>query len=130
MQSNKEKIKIIAFDLDDVLCIRDSNEGDLEKYLSCKPIQKMIDICNKCYYSGYEIIIYTARGMTSQTGDPSKVYHYLYELTKKQLSDWEVKYHKLVMGKQHYDLLIDDKASFSGDISDFDDIERTLSGWR
>ena len=29
--------KIIAFDLDDVLCSRTSNEGDIEKYNSCLP---------------------------------------------------------------------------------------------
>jgi len=126
MRPNKEKTKVIAFDLDDVLCIRSSNEGDIKKYFSCIPVKKMIDICNECYEKGYEIIIYTARGMTSQTGDPSKVYHYLYELTKKQLSDWEVKYHKLVMGKQHYDLLIDDKAINSNNINNIKQIERFL----
>ena len=130
MRSDKEKTKIIAFDLDDVLCSRDSNEGALEKYLSCKPIQKMIDICNECYNSGYEIIIYTARGMTSQSGDISKIYHNLYELTKEQLTEWGVHHHKLVMGKQHYDLLIDDKASFSGNIDSVADIEQAITGGR
>ena len=130
MQSNKQKAKIIAFDLDDVLCTRTSNKGDIRKYLSCSPVQKMIDICNECYDSGYEIIIYTARGMTSQGGDVSKIYHNLYELTKDQLIKWGVKHHKLVMGKQHYDLLIDDKDSFSGNISSVTDIEQAIDGGR
>jgi len=130
MRSNKEKTKIIAFDLDDVLCTRDSDRGDLEKYFSCKPVQKMIDICNECYDAGYEIIVYTARGMTSQAGDVSKIYHNLYELTKDQLEEWNVKHHRLVMGKQHYDLLIDDKASFSGNISSIADIEQAIAGGR
>lgn len=130
MQSNKEKTKIIAFDLDDVLCTRESNEGDLKKYLSCTPIQKMIDICNECYDSGYEIIVYTARGMTSQSGDVSKVYHNLYELTKNQLLEWGVKHHRLVMGKQHYDLLIDDKVRFSENVNNISDIEQAIAGGR
>jgi hypothetical protein len=126
MRSNKEKIKIIAFDLDDVLCVRESEEGDLKKYLSCKPVQEMIDICNQCYENGYEVIIYTARGMTSQSGDVNKIYHYLYELTKKQLSEWRVRYHRLVMGKQHYDLLIDDKAINSDSIDNIIQIEKFI----
>ena len=130
MQSNKQKAKIIAFDLDDVLCTRTSNKGDIRKYLSCSPVQKMIDICNECYDSGYEIIIYSARGMTSQGGDVSKIYHNLYELTNDQLIKWGVKHHKLVMGKQHYDLLIDDKASFSGNISSVAYIEQAIVGGR
>jgi hypothetical protein len=126
MQSNKQKAKIIAFDLDDVLCTRTSNKGDLKKYLSCSPVQKMIDICNECYDSGCEIIIYTARGMTTQNGDVSKIYHNLYELTKAQLTEWGIKHHKLVMGKQHYDLLIDDKAIFSGNINSVSDVEQAI----
>ena len=33
-----------------------------------------------------------------------------YELTVKQLKDWNVKYHKLIMGKPSFDIIIDDKA--------------------
>ena len=103
--------KVIAFDLDDVLCERDSDlGGPIAKYKNCKPIYKMIDICNKCYESGSHIIIYTARGMTTQKGNINSVYSKLYEMTKKQLDQWGVKHHQLVMGKIHYDLLIDDKA--------------------
>ena len=118
--------KTIAFDLDDVLCSRESNGGDIKKYLSCRPTQKMIDICNQCYDSGHEIIVYTARGMTTQYGDISKIYHHLYELTKQQLSDWGIKHHRLVMGKQHYDLLIDDKAVNSEIIETAEQIEEYL----
>ena len=33
-----------------------------------------------------------------------------YNLTVKQLKKWNVKYHKLIIGKPSYDLIIDDKA--------------------
>ena len=32
------------------------------------------------------------------------------ELTKKQLTDWGIRYDKLLMGKPSYDLYIDDKS--------------------
>ena len=44
MQANNEENKIIAFDLDDVLCRRDTDVITIDKYLSCYPIQKMVDI--------------------------------------------------------------------------------------
>ena len=130
MRKDNGKTEIIAFDLDDVLCVRDDVEGAVKKYLTCKPIQEMIEICNKCYDDGYEIVIYTARGMTSFKGNHHEVYDNLFELTKQQLIDWGVKYHKLIMGKAHYDLLIDDKASFSGDICEISDVRRALAGRR
>ena len=33
-----------------------------------------------------------------------------FKLTKIQLKQWNVKYHKLILGKPTYDLIIDDKA--------------------
>ena len=49
------------------------------------------------------------------------------KLTKNQLNKWGVKHHKLVMGKLHYDLLIDDKAVFSDEIHNLEDIESRLN---
>ena len=102
--------KIIAFDLDDVLCSRTSEDGDIEKYKSCKPNQEMIKVLNKCYEKGHKIIIYTARGMTCFKGNVNDIYSNLYEITKTQLDQWGVNYHQLIMGKIHFDLFIDDKA--------------------
>ena len=108
--------KIIAFDLDDVLCHRSSNEGGIKKYYSCYPDKKMIEIVNKLYEQGATIKIYTARGMSVFSGDVNKIYSNLYNLTLEQLNDWGIMYHELVMGKLHYDLLIDDKALNSIDV--------------
>ena len=36
-----------------------------------------------------------------------------FKLTKTQLKKWKVKYHKLILGKPSYDLIVDDKGIFS-----------------
>ena len=115
--------KTIAFDLDDVLCSRTSNQDDIEKYYSCIPNQKMIDILNLCKSKGFKIIIYTSRGMTVFNGNVNDIYSNLYDLTQKQLKEWKVNYDQLIMGKVHYDLLIDDKAINSLNIKNIKDIE-------
>lgn len=103
---------IIAFDLDDVLCTRPKDVEHLghKKYDYCEPIQDMINILNKCYDRGDYIKIYTARGMSVFSGDVTKIYNNLFETTNQQLKGWGVRYHELIMGKIHYDLLIDDKV--------------------
>ena len=118
--------RTIAFDLDDVLCYRTSEEGRVSKYHSCVPIEGMIRIVNRCYDEGYTIVIYTARGMTGFRGNVIDIEANLYELTHNQLIDWGVKFHQLVMGKIHYDLLIDDKAVNSQNIKTDQDIRRYL----
>ena len=104
--------KIIAFDLDDTLCFRDKKYEHLgpNKYEYCEPIQDMIDICNKLYDEGNVIIIYTARGMNTFDSDVTLIYENLYDLTVKHLNKWGVKFNQLIMGKIHYDVIIDDKA--------------------
>jgi len=118
--------KIIAFDLDDVLCYRSTKKIGIDKYHDCKPIPEMIQIVNQCYNRGAKIIIYTARGMTVFGGNVSNIYTNLYQLTIEQLDRWGIEYHQLVMGKVHYDLLIDDKASNSEKIKTIKDIEEIL----
>ena len=40
----------------------------------------------------------------------TKAYELFYDLTKNQLSQWDVKFHDLLLGKPAADLYIDDKA--------------------
>jgi hypothetical protein len=120
------KSKIIAFDLDDVLCYRNTNKSGVDKYHECKPCYEMIDLVNQCYDNDMVVKIYTARGMETFSGDIFKIYNFLYDLTKKQLNNWGVKHHYLVMGKQHYDILIDDKAYNSLKIKSISDIKEKL----
>ena len=118
--------KVIAFDLDDVICFRTSNDGKVEKYKTCYPNQDMINIVNECYDRGATIKIYTARGMSVFQGDVNMIYSNLYTLTFNQLETWGVKFHELVMGKLHYDLLIDDKTVNYEEIKNIEDVEKWL----
>jgi hypothetical protein len=103
---------IYAFDLDDTLCTRDKNFEHLgpDKYKHCFPINPMIDKVNKLYDEGHIIYIYTARGMSQFNGNLIDIYNKLYVLTLDSLKEWGIKHHGLIMGKLHYDYLIDDKA--------------------
>ena len=114
----------LAFDLDDCICSRPDNIEHLgaEKYNHCKPINSMIEIVNECYNQGHHITIYTARSMTTFSGDVNKIYSELYNITINHLNEWGVKFHHLVMGKLHYDLLIDDKAINSLNIKSIKDV--------
>jgi quercetin dioxygenase-like cupin family protein len=87
----------IFIDLDNTLCVtEDSN------YAESKPINNRIKKVNKLKDEGNKITIWTARGQTSGIDYT--------ELTKKQLTDWGIRYDKLLMGKPSYDLYIDDKS--------------------
>ena len=105
-------MKTIAFDLDDVICCHhpDYDEVGVDKYYHCEPIESGVELVSEYYDKGYRIIIYTARGMGAYKGNVNLVYERLYDLTFNHLNEWGVKFHRLVMGKLSYDLLIDDKA--------------------
>lgn len=119
------KQKTIAFDLDDVLCLRPKGYEDLgpSKYNYCYPIEENIQLVNSLYNDGYKIVIYTARGMSQFNGDVTEIYSQLYLQTINQLNSWGLKYHQLVMGKIHYDVLIDDKVLNSNKIDKEEIIE-------
>jgi len=88
---------IYYVDIDGTICT--STKGDYEK---AEPFLNNIDTINKLYEEGNEVVYWTARGST--TGIDWT------ELTSKQLSEWGAKYHKLMLGKPHYEVFICDKA--------------------
>lgn len=87
----------IFVDVDGTICTR---RLDLD-YSHSRPLRSRIEKINKLYDEGHEIIYWTARG--SRTGKD------WYLFTKKQLSEWGVKYHNFMTGKPEYDIFIDDK---------------------
>jgi arabinose-5-phosphate isomerase len=89
----------IYIDCDETICHYKNVE---RKYENALPIVKNIDKINKLYDLGHTITIWTARGTVTKIDYT--------ELTKQQLSSWNVKYHKLLFGKPPYDLYIDDKS--------------------
>jgi len=89
--------KTFCFDIDGVIAtIVPDNRYDL-----AKPQQDNINIINSLYEQGHQIILFTGRG--SATGINWT------EVTKKQMIDWNVKYHKLLFGKPAADYYVDDK---------------------
>lgn len=91
-------MKTYVFDIDGTI-VTDTN-GDYPKAL---PIKAAIDRLNQLYDSGNRIILMTARGMTSKVDYT--------EFTKKQMKDFGIKFHELIMNvKPKADFYIDDKA--------------------
>lgn len=84
-------------DLDNTLCRTNGND-----YENSTPISERIEYVNSLKQAGNNITIWTARG--SKTGIDYQ------ELTKQQLSNWNIQYDKLLLGKPPYDIYIDDKS--------------------
>ena len=95
----------ICFDLDGVIC--NNTYGDYENAF---PFENSIKKINQLYNEGNYIIIFTARFMGRSNNDIDKAYDLGFELTKKQLAEWQVKYHELILGKPEFDILVDDKS--------------------
>lgn len=88
----------LAFDLDGTLCTLTSGAYEL-----AEPFSERIAQVNKLGEQGNRIIVFTARGVTSKRD--------LREFTIQQLNSWGLNFDELIMGKPHFDLLIDDKAT-------------------
>lgn len=94
---NSNELKTFVFDIDGTICT--NTNGDYEK---AKPYFDRIKFINNLFEKGNKIIMFTARGYTTNIN--------WQELTKKQLSDWGLKYHDLKLKKPFGDIYIDDKG--------------------
>jgi len=104
------KKKILCFDLDDDICLNVYNKFNLIDYKKSRPIKKSVKIINNLYKSGYQIDIFTARGMSRYNGNINLIHKKLKKLTLMQLKKWKLKYHNLYFGKPYYDFILDDKG--------------------
>ena len=90
---------IYCFVIDGTICTSVENS----RYEQAKPFSKMVSKINELYNCGHTIKIMTARGCVSGK-DWS-------DFTEKQLKDWGVLYHELIMNqKPHAHVFVDDKA--------------------
>lgn len=96
---------IICFDLDNTICITKK-----KNYMKAKPKKEVIILINKLYDKGHIIKIFTSRYMGRNNENKKKTYKQGYKNTFNQLNRWNVKFHKLLLGKPSYDIFIDDKA--------------------
>ena len=95
--------KIICFDVDNVIC-----KTQKKKYATAKPNEKAIKKINHLYKRGYIIKVFTGRYMGRNKENVKKAHKEGYKFTFEQLNKWEVKFHKLIMGKPSYDIIVDD----------------------
>ena len=105
--NKKKKTKTICFDIDNVLCTTKNS-----KYRNSKPKIQVVRKINKLYSDGHKIIFFTSRFMGRTNNNTKKAYSMGFKLTTNQLKKWKVKYHKLIMGKPSYDLIIDDLSIY------------------
>jgi uncharacterized HAD superfamily protein len=84
----------IAVDIDGILTM----ETDGHDYANRTPNERAISKVNFLYENGNRITLYSARFAEDE------------EITKAWLKKHGVKYHRLVLEKLQYDLLIDDKS--------------------
>ena len=90
---------IYCFDIDGTVCslVESSN------YELATPFPEAVKEINKLHTQGHEIIFMTARGSVSGIDWT--------ETTERQLREWGLKYHKLIMNqKPNADFYIDDKG--------------------
>jgi len=98
-------MKTYVFDIDGTICtLSDSN------YYEAQPYKNRVKFINNLYEQGNKIILHTARGMGRTNNDQAKAHNLFYSLTVKQLNEWDVKYHKLFLGKPSGDVYVDDKG--------------------
>ena len=69
-------------------------------YNKSTPIKRNIEMVNKLYDKGHTIKIFTARYM-GRSNENQVLAKKRFKLTKIQLKQWNVKYHKLILGKLH-----------------------------
>jgi hypothetical protein len=99
-------LKTYVFDVDGTVCTT-VDDGD---YLKAKPYKHRIKQINYLYEQGHTIIFHTARGMGRHRNIIQLAVDDFYLMTRKQLFDWDIKFHKLFMGKPSADIYIDDKG--------------------
>jgi len=93
---------VYCFDIDGTIC---SERGD-NRFDLAQPNEEVVSEINRLYGLGHKIIIFTSRHLHGKHKT----------LTKRQLKNWQVKYHELIYDKKpHYDLFVDSKSlnSFS-----------------
>ena len=99
---NQLRIITYCFDIDGTICT--DTQGD---YTSALPYAERIIHINDLFANGNTIKLFTARGST--TGIDWR------HITERQLSDWGVNYHELILGKPFADVFVDDRATSAAD---------------
>ena len=101
----------IVFDLDNTICVTDEESPLSVRYTNCIVKPRIRDLINRLYKKGHTIYIDTARASSHKGIKGIYMRWFITRLTKKQLKEWNISYHKLRVGvKLPADLYIDDKS--------------------
>ena len=103
---SKNKLRI-CFDLDNTLVTYPTIPND---YSSVKPVNSAIALVNQLKKDGHEIIIHTARRMTTHNNNVGKVIKDIAMVTLTTLDKFGIPYDELIFGKPIADIYIDDRA--------------------
>jgi CMP-N-acetylneuraminic acid synthetase len=106
----------VCFDIDGL--IAQKSIGD--DYSKALPNYPVIEMLNKLYADGHEVILFTARG--SSTGIDWK------QTTKTQLASWGCHYSKLLFGKPAADIYLDDRFVSIDELDNYVKILFTQNG--
>ena len=94
-----------CFDIDNTICTTVK-----KNYFKANPKKKVILLINSLYEKGHIIKIFTARYMGRNNDNINAAKKQGYKKTYNQLKKWNLKFHKLILGKPSFDIFIDDKA--------------------
>jgi len=94
-----------VFDIDGTICTKTDGAYEL-----AEPFYDRIKKINELYDAGHKIIFNTARGMGRSENSSKAAIRMFFDMTYKQLEEWSVKYHSLILGKPAGDVYIDDKG--------------------
>jgi len=101
---------VYVIDIDGTICSLPRQRDGQSDYSMSEPLKGRIEKFNKLFEDGHTIIYYTARGMGRTNNDRRLAHEMFYDVTKKQLRNWDVKFHDLILGKPAADVYVDDKA--------------------
>jgi CMP-N-acetylneuraminic acid synthetase len=97
----------VCFDIDGLI----AQKSIVNDYSKALPNYTVIEMLNKLYSGGHEVILFTARG--SATGIDWK------QATKTQLASWNCHYSKLLFGKPAADIYLDDRFVSIGELGNY-----------
>jgi len=95
-----------VFDLDGTICTQEK----MGTYQDALPIEKIVEKIRVLWCLGDYIIIFTARGMNTFSGNILAIERNMRPITEKWLRDHDVPYHELIFGKPAADVYVDDKG--------------------
>jgi capsule biosynthesis phosphatase len=88
-----------VIDIDGTICVAPKNENDSYDYANAKPISKVIEKIIALKEAGHTIILHTARGMRTHSGNVEQIKSQVLPILTEWLSANGVPYDELHVGK-------------------------------